>query len=349
MMSKNNKFKSVVKVVCLSAVILFAGSGYNSSKSFAAEGDTVKFVNNNNIVITDSDFQRLTNLGFSSDQILNMDSEEYSLNKGLNGDIISVSKRYEKVVEKVKQPPKNMPSSPSKGDQQEPDTEVVSTQEMTKEDFDKEVAAAKQKRNNPTTFSASATDTYSTSYKYTTTSVTKLTTSTYRVKNDVHWVLMPKNRDFDVIGVAVKSQWAGNKGTEYGKQTWELYSYDNRTTTTGSSTYSTSKDASYWNIDGDGFGVKMNLKNDDKALVSGVGYIGTEVRDLDLYMYYTVGKAVTNPARIDGYGRYAHATKTLKPSFGFSLSTSLSAGFSFSLNTVDDFDIDNHTVATIIF
>lgn len=345
-------FKNMAKVVVLSSAVLLSYTGLNSTKVFAEEGNNTKFINNNNIVINNNDYQRLTSLGFSYNEILNMDSEEYSLNENLSGEIQSTDKKYFKVIEKVvkDQDIQSSTLKSLKSESEEPTTEVVATQEMTKEDFDKEVAAAKQKMDTPPQNSTFATDSHSTSYKVETTSVVKLSgSSNYRVKNDIEWVIMPKNRDYDVIGVALKSQWSGNKGSEYGKQTWGLYDFDTKKTTTGSSTYSTSKDASYWDIAGDGFGVKMNLKNDDKVVVPGVGYVGYEVRSLNLYMYYTVGKAVTNPARIDVYGRYAHATTTIKPSFGFSLSTALSAGFSFSLVKVEDFDISNHTVATIVF
>jgi len=239
-------------------------------------------------------------------------------------------------------------------------TQIVSSEEMTKADYEKEVAAATKKleakaegvTNSKISASRSTTsdsDSYNTSYKKVTTSVVKLSNGKYRVKNDVTWSIMPKNRDFDVIGVGVQPQWAGNKGSEYGKQTWKEYDYGTRKTKTGYSQYSTTRNPSYWNIDGNGFGVKMNLKNDNKVAKTGVGWVGTEVRNLNLYMYYTVGKTVSNVKRIDAYGRYAHATTKLKPSFGFSVSTSIAAGFSFTLNKVSDFDITNKTVATIEF
>ncbi|WP_273130187.1 hypothetical protein [Bacillus weihaiensis] len=180
-------------------------------------------------------------------------------------------------------------------------TQIVSSEEMTKADYEKEVAAATKKleakaegvTNSKISASRSTTsdsDSYNTSYKKVTTSVVKLSNGKYRVKNDVTWNIMPKNRDFDVIGVGVQPQWAGNKGSEYGKQTWKEYDYGTRKTKTGYSQYSTTRNPSYWNIDGNGFGVKMNLKNDNKVAKTGVGWVGTEVRNLNLYMYYTVGK-----------------------------------------------------------
>ncbi|MGE6260850.1 hypothetical protein ACQKCU_23740 [Heyndrickxia sporothermodurans] len=355
-----SKVKGFTKVVLLSAVVLFSYTGVNQTKSFAKEGDDVKFVNNNNIVITNSDYQRLESLGFTYDQILTMDSKEYSLNEGLSGKVISKSTEYIKVVERVVQSDENIQSPASKSsnlqesEQVEPTTEVVEVQEMTKEDFEREVAIAKKKeegKNNSPEFSplASDSDFSQTSYKTMTTSVVDYGFGEYRVKNDVHWFVTPKNRDFDVIGVAVKPQWAGNKNTEYGRQTWKLYNFQTKKTTTGKAEYYLGKNRSYWDIDGDGFSVKMNLKDDDKILLPGSGYQGYEVRDLDLYMYYNVSKAVNKPARIDAYGRYAHAKTKLKPGFGFSVSTTLTAGFSFSLNTVKDFDITKNTVATIIF
>ncbi|WP_062352684.1 hypothetical protein [Bacillus kwashiorkori] len=349
MISKINPLKALLLI----GGIILSVAFFDQSKAFASEIEHQAIVNNHHISISAEDYERLLGLGFLDNEIMNMDLEEYELNENLTGELLVTDTVYIKTIEKDSSllPDSFLANNDRKSakDIMEQNTEVIGSIEMTKEDFEKEVRLAKEKLAETNIISPFATDSYTTSYKTVTTSVNKLSNSTFRVKNNCNWSIMPKNRSYDVIGVALNHNWAGNKGSEYGKQTWKLHDLYDNTFSTGSAVYSTSKDASYWNLGMEGFSVKMNLKNDDYAIVAGLGYIGYKVSSLDLYMYYSVGKTITSPARIDAYGRYAHATTKIKPSFGFGVTTSPAVGFNFSLAKSDNFDITNKTVATLIF
>lgn len=323
----------------------------------AAEDSVVN--NIYNLEISSVEYDRLVNLGFSEDEIIKMDPEEYSLNKNLKGEIVAEDKKFIKLVEYHEGVGGVSTLSNNVGVNRVIPKADASTEfsqfELTEEQFNHEVEQAQKQSNNTFILNEASIlatpgyDDYSTSYKVITTTIVSLGSKKYRVKNNVFWKVMPSNRDFDLIGVAVGNNWAGNKGTEYAKQTWNMYNYNNGSVTSDFATYSTSQNASYWDLRGEGYAVKMNLKDDDWIALPGAGLMGYSVSTTDMYMYYTVSPTLTSVARIDAFGRYAHAITTIKPTVGFSVSTALSAGFSISINKQSDFEYSNHTQATITF
>lgn len=348
----------ILKSALFAGVTVASFIGLSDSKILAAE---VSVVNNvYNLEISNDEYNRLLNLGFTKDQIINMDPEEFALNKDLEGEIVSKDTKFIKVVEYHENTGGG--SNLSKGAEinrlipkSDSSTEFVQI-ELTEEEFNRQVEQAQQQINNTfelkgaTTLSMPGYSSYSTSYKRVTTTIISLGSHPkYRVKNQVYWKVMPKNRDFDLIGVAIDKPWAGNKGTEYGKQTWYMYKHRDGSTTTGSATYSTTRNASYWDINGSGYAVKMNLKNDEQTLISGQGYIGYYVKATDMVMYYDVCPRQTGAIGIDAYGRYAHAITKISPSIGFSVAFPASIGFSLSGAKLNNFEQTNKTQATLWF
>lgn len=340
-------FSSFISIMSgvLATNVVHAESTSTSSK--------IKLVNENGISISYADYNRLQSLDFSDDEINGMEQEEFDMNKDLEGEEVSEQTEYIKVTEQNQNIDSYSTNSVNKSSYKKGNVRsrskkaiVIKEQKMSKAAYLKEVKAAKKKVDQKK-MSIQVSDSTSTSYKTVTTSAIKLSSRKLRVKNRVVWNLMPSNRDVDVIGVAINDNFARNKSSAYGKQSWNIYDYDARKYKKGSATYSPSKKASLWDIGDQGFGVKMNLKNNDKIVLPGTGYIGTEVRESSLYMYYNVGKVFSSVKRLDAYGRYAHAVVIPKPSFGFSLSTSGAVGISFTLNKVDDFQITKNTVATL--
>lgn len=293
--------------------------------------DKIKLINTYGIEITNKDFKRLESLGFSSNDISEMDLQEYNLNKGLKGSEVSSNSKYYEVTLNL--------------DGTSDTVELNKTDYNAKVDKKKKEIAAKKvalQSSGVTTFANP--DTGSTSYKTMTTDIISLGSKKYRVKNSVTWSTMPSTRSYDVIGVAWNnSQFAGNKGTEYAKQNWTQYSYDTGSNSSQSATYSAGH--SYWEYAPTGYGTKMNLPDDNITYNRDGSVSGTEVKSLSSYSYNTV-EDLGSSTRIDAYGIYAHANTTVDVKFGFSV-TLTGVGISVTNVSTSSFDYQNNTQATL--
>ncbi len=127
-------------------------------------------------------YNELTNLGFTSDEIKNMDDNEINMNKGLNGVVVSNTVKYLKTDFYLSD-----------------NNEVVSeTIELTKENYD-----------NTKYFSINNTRGINngyieTSYKKMTTTIAS-TNAGYRYKVSLEWKTIPKHRGYDVIGIGISN------------------------------------------------------------------------------------------------------------------------------------------------
>jgi hypothetical protein len=185
--------------------------------------------------------------------------------------------------------------------------------------------------------------TMATAYKRMTTSIIDLGGRKYRIKNSVIWDKMPSTRSVDVIGAAFNaSQFAPDKGTQYGKQSWKVLKRETSQTVYGSAKYNNT--SNNWQPSAEGYGVKMNLK-DNTGMCTWQACYGDEVQSLSQYAYYTASELHYNEEqRIDAYGRYAHAKKTVTPTFGFSI-TLTGVGVSVTGVTRDSFEYQYNTHA----
>ncbi|MGC4379411.1 hypothetical protein WD019_21260 [Fictibacillus sp. Mic-4] len=324
--------KKLLKFVALSSLLGFTLL-FSSSFAHAESNGNEKYVNNNGVEITQQDFKRLQNLGFSEDEIQQMDADEFNNNKDLTGVEISSDTKYYEVSEK----------SESQNFSKQKVTNVV---ELSKAEYYKRVKEKKKQQDNPGTVAYANPDTGSTSYKTMTTQIISLGSREYRIKNSVQWDVLPKTRSYDVIGAAVNSsQFAPNKGTEYAKQYWSKVDYTNHTSYSDSATYSSSSD--HWEYSSSGYGLKMNLPNDNWSITGGGTLIGTKVTDIHMYAYYTVEELKYGTQdRIDAYGRYAHAEENISFSFGASMTLG-GIGISFSGVSSESFSVQRNTQATL--
>ncbi len=299
------------------------------------EDKSIKLTNKNGIEITNKDFKRLESLGFTSDDINGMDMEEYNLNKGLSGDIVSSSTKYYEVTENF-----NGSSTSVELDKTTYDKKVIEKK--------KEIQAKQDALQQSGDVATLNPDSSSTSYKTMTTEIISLGSRKFRLKNSVTWSTLPSTRSYDVIGEAWNpSQYVGNKGTEYAKQNWTSYSYDTSSTTSQSSTYGAGHD--YWEYSNAGYGTKMNLPDNNVIYNRDGSVSGSYVKSLSSYSYNTVEEV--NPgtqSRIDAYGRYAHANTTVDVKFGFSV-TLTGVGISISLVSTSSFDYQYNTQATLYY
>lgn len=301
---------------------------FNFNLAFAEDTDEEKQVP---IEISLEERENLISLGFTEEEIQNMSSEEYLLNKDLEGEVVASTTQFLKVIEPIQT---SKYSTFSSSEIQSVTTQKPVIIEMDEESYYNELAMKDTK--NTKEFSTSATSDYTTtSYKKMTTLITKLSTNNYRLKNSVVWSKIPANKHVDVSGIGInQTYWAPTPGSQYAKQNWTKYSICTGTEA-GSATYTTS--STKWSKGAGGYAVKMNLPNND----FGGGCYSQTVRSLSSYMYYSV-KPLTSTNRLDAYGQYAHqeATYTLTPSISLS-------GVSFSVSPVAKFSVHPNTHALV--
>ncbi|MDP1420379.1 hypothetical protein Q8G35_18815 [Peribacillus simplex] len=308
-----NKFFPFALALIL--VLSIFGSGVSAKEKEKDKGSVEK--NKNALGLTVEEFNNLISLGFTEEEIENMDQKEYELNKDLKGEVVASTTQYLKITEPIQ----------SESSSQEPTIQENSSQEPTIVKLDEQTYYEELAKENESSgeVSTSASDSSSTSYKKMTTSITKLSTNNYRLKNSVTWSKMPFITHVDVTGVGInQTYWGPTPDTQYGKQNWTTWSFCNGTQS-GSATYTSS--SGQWKKGAGGYALKINLPNDETAS----GCASDKVETLSSYMYYSV-KPLTTTNRLDAYGQYAHqeSTYTLTPSIALS-------GVSFSVSPTNEF------------
>lgn len=306
---KQKGFSTVI--FCLAVTLIITISSLVGIKSVGA----TELENINGLNLTEQDIDHLLSLGFSEEEIEYMDNEEYKLNKDLEGKVVSSTTQYLKITEQITGSVQTELSSQKK---QSPKPTIKKLDEQT---YYEELA--KENESNEE-FSTLKSKSKRTSYKKMTTSITKLATNKYRLKNSITWSKIPYTRHVDVSGVGInQTYWAPTPDSQYGKQNWKTWSTCNRTKY-GSATYT--KNSTKWKQGAGGYGLRINLP-DDKTN----GCASDRVEGLSSYMYYSV-KPLTRTNRLDAYGQYAHqqTKSTLTPSISLS-------GVSFSVSPTNEF------------
>lgn len=266
--------------------------------------------------LTTEEINHLKSLGFQEHEIENMTQEEYDLNKNLKGEVVSEDEKFVKVV---KVPSKNQPFTALDSND---DEEYISI-ELDEATYNKEVAELKNKEKINTY--GYIPDGSSTSYKRMVTTIVKLSTNEFRVKNAVNWSTMPFWRYIDISAVGINSaHYYPQVNSQYGAQSWVTKNAFG-TQKSHSATYTSNSDK--WNKKEGGYGLRMNLPNNDQEY-------SANVTTLSSYMYYTAYKENKATKHIDAFGHYAHqeTSASLVPSYSLS-------GSSFTINVTAKFTI----------
>jgi hypothetical protein len=249
--SKTKVFRKIFSLLIV-AVLVFIFSPF--SEQAHAKDSSVKAENVNGLQINDSNYNRLLSLGFTSDEINNMNQGEYNQNKGLSGYGTKSTTTYYKEIETYKNVSdtnsmQSLASAATISSSDNPKVISVKDIELSKKDFYAELNQANANKVNKTTSDLlvqatgdSATNSTHTSYKTMTVSVTQLSSKTFRVKDSVTWKIMPLNRSYDFIGVGINSAHfnPNNDSNKYAKQSWTLHNYDTGKNTNDSAVYSSS-------------------------------------------------------------------------------------------------------------
>ncbi|WHX66038.1 hypothetical protein QNH26_20575 [Peribacillus frigoritolerans] len=293
--------------------------------------------NVNGLELTDQNIEDLRSLGFTDEAIENMDEEEYQLNKDLKGEIVDTDTKYIKTIT----PEENSEMQPLEENEElqrslpEKSLNVLESNnsisiELDEETFYKELEQEK------TGIKTMASDTTTTDYKIFKTTISKLSSSKYRLTNNMTWKKIPSTRQWDVSGVGINSTyWAPVPNSQYAKQNWKTYSHMSGNQS-GSSTYKSS--SSYWSKKAGGYALKMNLPNNTTN-----GADSKFVESLSNYMYYNVSK-LASTKQLDAYGAYRHQATSASIGISYSIS-----GSSLSVSPSTKFDGPITTHAQVKF
>lgn len=265
---------------------------FTLSKVWAIEPEN--FINANGINISNADYERLSNLGFTANEINQMDIKEYEENISIDGKIISSKTLYIKTTEYFDS---NLYSINSNFLPTKIEYEYLSEYEYYKQLNDS--LSIDTSGINPN-FASSVID----SYKSLTIYIIE-TSEGYRVKNTVIWNKMPTIRTEDKIYFQINNTVKIKVSTRRGKQNWKLCNGSD--CYTGSQSYGAN--SSKWENTSSQqlLHLNPNLKSNEWN-----GLKLYSVDEIDIYIYADIDKVDSglNLILLQAYGYYEHNTIT---------------------------------------
>lgn len=148
----------------------------------------VYYINNNNIEMTETEYNNLLGLGFTEKQIYLMDQEEFLDNKDLEGTVLSETLKYIKNTTVMRNGIK-----------------YTTTEEITRE----EAMAEKELQSQGIPNRGPAGNYYDgiivTTVLATTTKIVGISNTYMRFKTDTEWLTLPSDRYYDIIGVGMEA------------------------------------------------------------------------------------------------------------------------------------------------
>ncbi|WP_107841601.1 hypothetical protein [Metasolibacillus meyeri] len=268
--------------------VLFVAFNLNSTNANATE-------------LNAEQITHLESLGFTQEEISKMSEKLIAENLEIHGEVVSVDKKFFKVIEsKIS----NYNISP----QSDNSSIVVELDEDTYlKEVQLEEAAREAERNNSSVSTFAATDKHETSYKTVTTTIVSLTAKQqYRVKTSVVWHIMPSNRKIDVIGTGINSAfWAPSPDSQRGQLSWTVRHSCNKYKYPVTDYFSGSNS---WSKGASGYTLSVDLPND---IAKSYACASEEVVTLSVLAYYTAEK-LASTSQIDAYGKYLHQESFLQ-------------------------------------
>lgn len=320
------------------------------------------YVNQNNISISNQELLNLKGLGFTDEQIAEMDQEEFNKNKNLQSELLLVDTKYYKTTT-IYEYTNNNTNSFLNNNMLESNNfkTIVNNNFLRLEKTYSEEISKKEYENAKNASIMSTMDAnpniVETSYKKLSTSISK-NGDYYRLKNDLTWKNMPKVRNYDVFGIRNNTYMSPVSGSQYSKLSYTIKNNCSGTSSNHYKSYSSNSDR--WKKDTDGYGLSFELPEDTISYYSwgGLGQpttcpcinppaFGTSISrtndavKLSSYMYFDVAKIGAGKVNvIDAFGSYQHATTKISSSISLSFSIEaygLGAVLAFSSNN-DKFD-----------
>ena len=190
----------------IAALILMSATVVNASNE-------VYYTNNQNIEMTEQEYNNLLGLGFTERQISNMDQDEFLANKDIEGAVLGTGTKYYKYTTVMRN-----------------GIETKFVTEITKEE-----ALAEQERqshNIPTrgpvgSYYDGASATYVLEIR---TKIIGVNNTYMRYKIDSEWLIMPPDRYHDIIGIGIEQNKVEVASTIVFKESWyttsNVHDYD---------------------------------------------------------------------------------------------------------------------------
>ena len=294
--------------------------------SMATENVSAKAISNDhytnyyNIEMTNDEYNRLLNLGFTEQEIYTMDLEEYNNNKNLNGEVVAEKTKYYQTTTYL---PNGIFATNSKDSIKQINI-ITKTIEITEEEYNKSNYNLKSSLSNGYV---------ETNYKKMTTTIIAVN-GRYRYKNTLQWKKLPSTRSYDIIGIGIDTTVSGISSTKYIKTTAGFIN--------SSSCYYKTYTSATWKLTGTGYAATFKLPEDTTT---------DKVNSISTYMYFEVQKLTNTPIiTLNAYGDYAHAQKKVSSSVGYGVSignTGISFGVSVTPSVVESFDSMSTAQATL--
>ncbi|NDI34196.1 hypothetical protein EPK97_05415 [Chengkuizengella sediminis] len=243
--------------------------------------------------LSGKEIKRLQGLGFTLEDIDQMNIEEYKLQEGLYGEVIGKQKKWFEVDAK--------------------NNKVKEVSEKIAKDNIKKWKEEKELQNIEfSTLNDTISDSEQTSWMSVTTYVTKYVDSSgdytgqYRFKHDFEWLTTPYFALRDVVGISYSDAFTYNQNSEFFKYTYDRYSVfgnyqDTKNVTSNSATQKSTA----------GIAFEYDLFATDSIY---------QVRNNRGYMYFNTTLANNNFTTGNVFGHYAH-TEVGIGSLGISLAT----------------------------
>lgn len=327
------------------------------------------YTNYNGVEMSTNEFNNLISMGFTDEQIYNMEQDEFEKNKNLSGEIVATDTIYVKTINTYAPKDENLnimafaKSEIINDINNGNNYELVSTQNIiiTEEEFNN----VDENNDNVIIVNDVNPDIISTEYKKLTTNIIK-NGSTYRVKNDLTWKKMPSTRSNDLFGIRINHSIAEPKsGSQYAKTTYKMKDACTLQTTTYNTVHS-----SNWNRAETGYGVAFKIPSDTtkryiwykeadypcadkdslyKVPATGNKLVDVDVTSLNSYMYFDLVK-LSNGA-LSAFGSYQHAQKSVSLSSALTFtfgSGGLGGVFNLSASISEKYDGMDGTHAQIL-
>lgn len=280
---------------------------------YSASASETFFTNSYGIDMTKWEYDHLKEIGYSDLAIDQMSKERFNENKDLIIKSKTSTTRYYQITEEVKK--SDNQTTYSLDTQTDNKNVVYTSKELTRDDYFAKVNATKNMQGISTLDAGNGSDESHTSYRRLTTDIIEWLQGSKRVSQHFVWDIIPKTRDIDVLSISIENYFTPISNSQYAQQ---LYSYSyTKPTLSGlyGSNFEYKSSSGNWKKSQAGYGVKMNLKNDEPENK------GMKVVELEGLMEYRIAlNKKTPPNYINAFGNYSHAKTEIETNFSFDLS-----------------------------
>lgn len=259
-----------------------------------AQSTESKIINNNNVELTITEYNKLIEMGFTDSQIMFFNQEAINRNLKSNAELVHKNVSYLKTIytyENNLSTYSNYWSTPV----------VIDEVELTKEQYELETS-----NDNNISTNASEHEHY---YKYRTLTTSLYKEGTYsepvyRIVNIVQWADGdgPDTRSFDISGITFDT----NEITIKSVSQYAFQTYTQTHKITGSSEYKTvnySTGSDHYTKTNEGYAISMNLVDDTTWY---------KMHEMNSYLEYTVIKSGSNTINtLQFKGTYVHSNQTV--------------------------------------